>query len=42
VELKANGQEKTAARFRIDANGDLVPGSLNAVFRPLRAMGKQP
>lgn len=42
VELKSNGQERTAIRFTLDAKGDLVPGSLNSVFRELRAAGKQP
>ena len=35
--LTANGQEKTALRFRLDKDGKLVPGSMNNVFRPLRA-----
>jgi hypothetical protein len=38
LELTANGQEKTALRFELDAAGNLVPDSMNAVFRPLRAM----
>jgi hypothetical protein len=38
LELIANGQEKTALRFELDAAGNLVPDSMNAVFRPLRAM----
>lgn len=37
LELTANGQEKTAFRFRIDGAGKVEPNSLNAVFRPLRA-----
>ena len=37
LKLTANGQEKTAFRFRIDAAGKVEPNSLNAVFRPLRA-----
>lgn len=41
VELKANGQERTAIRFKLDGKGDLVPGSINAVFQELRAAGKQ-
>jgi hypothetical protein len=36
LQLTANGQEKTALRFRLDATGKLVPDSLNSVFRPLR------
>jgi hypothetical protein len=35
--LTANGQEKTALRFRLDKDGKLAPGSMNNVFRPLRA-----
>ena len=35
--LTANGQEKTALWFRLDKDGKLVPGSMNSVFRPLRA-----
>lgn len=37
LELTANGQEKTALRFRLDAAGKLVPDSLNSVYRPLRS-----
>ena len=37
LELSANGQEKTALRFELDAAGKLVPDSLNSVFRPLRS-----
>jgi hypothetical protein len=37
LELTANGQEKTALRFKLDAAGKVEPNSLNAVFRPLRA-----
>ena len=37
LDLTANGQEKTAFRFRLDAAGNVEPDSLNAVFRPLRA-----
>ena len=42
VELKANGQERTAVRFRFDGAGDLVPGSLNTVYKPLRSAEKMP
>lgn len=42
VELKANGQERTAIRFRLDGAGDLVPGSLNTVYKPLRSAEKMP
>jgi hypothetical protein len=37
LELTANGQEKTALRFKLDATGKLVADSLNSVFRPLRS-----
>ena len=37
LKLTANGQEKTALRFDLDAAGKLVPDSLNSVFRPLRS-----
>ncbi len=37
LELTANGQEKTALRFKLDGRGKVEPNSLNAVFRPLRA-----
>lgn len=37
VTLTANGQEKTAIRFRLDAKGDLIPGSINGLFKPLRS-----
>jgi hypothetical protein len=37
VMLTANGQEKTALRFRLDKDGKLVPGSMNNVFRQLRS-----
>jgi len=36
LQLTANGQEKTALRFRLDAAGKLEPDSLNSIFRPLR------
>jgi hypothetical protein len=37
LELTANGQEKTALRFKLNSAGKIEPNSLNAVFRPLRA-----
>jgi hypothetical protein len=37
LELRANGQEKTALRFRLDARGNIEPRSMNNIFRPLRA-----
>lgn len=39
AELRVNGQERTALRFRLDARGNLEPGSVNNVYRPLRAAG---
>ena len=39
VEMKSNGQERTALRFNLDANGYLVPDSINSVFKPLREAG---
>lgn len=38
VTLGIEGEEQTALRFRLTPEGELVPGSLNHVFRPLRAM----
>mgnify|MGYP000462366124 CR=1 FL=1 len=40
VTLTSNGQEKTAVRFKLDQSGNLIPGSLNAVFKPLRSSTK--
>ncbi|OCP19375.1 MULTISPECIES: hypothetical protein [unclassified Ensifer] len=37
VKLRANGEEKTALRFRLDPAGNVMPNSMNNVFRPLRA-----
>ena len=36
VVLRVNGEEKTALRFNLDADGGLVPGSMNSIYRPLR------
>ena len=36
VELRRVGDELTAFRFRLDAAGDLVPGSVHSLARPLR------
>ena len=36
VELKREGQELTVFRFRLDAAGDLVAGSVSTLQRPLR------
>jgi hypothetical protein len=40
VELRKEGQELTALRFRLDAQGDLVAGSVNSLFKPLRVAAK--
>jgi hypothetical protein len=37
VELTREDQEITAFRFRLDGEGRLVTGSVNALFQPLRA-----
>jgi hypothetical protein len=37
VQLKREGQEVTAVRFRLDGEGHLIPGSLHSLFKPLRA-----
>jgi hypothetical protein len=36
VVLTRQGQELTVGRFRLDAHGALVPGSIHALARPLR------
>src|SRR3954447_8510489 len=36
VELTREGQELTVFRFRLDGSGDLVPGSVSTLQRPLR------
>lgn len=41
VELRANGAERTAVRFKLNKHGALVPDSLNSVFRPLREAKKE-
>lgn len=40
VELKSNGQEVTAFRFRLRKDGSLVEGSVNHIFKPLRSGGQ--
>lgn len=37
VRLDHEGQEVTAFRFKLTDKGELVPGSMNAVFKPLRS-----
>ncbi|MBX6322813.1 MAG: hypothetical protein IRY94_13370 [Rhodospirillaceae bacterium] len=36
VELRREGDEETAFRFRLDGQGRLVPGSVNHLFKELR------
>lgn len=40
VRMDREGQEVTAFRFTLTDRGDLVPGSLNAVYKPLRSARK--
>lgn len=42
VELRREGEEKTVFRFQIDKKGALVKGSVNSIFRPLRAFRSTP
>jgi hypothetical protein len=37
VTLTKQGQEKTAVRFYLEADGTVRPGSVHAVFKPLRS-----
>ena len=37
VELAREGQERTVFRFRLSERGDLVPGSVTSLQRPLRS-----
>lgn len=39
VILRENAEELTAIRFKLTKDGDLVTGSMNHVYRELRAMG---
>ena len=41
VDLRRENQELTALRFRLDANGALVTGSVNSLFKGLRVAGAQ-
>ena len=41
VELRKANQELTALRFRLDSNGQLVPGSVNSLFKGLRVAAAQ-
>jgi hypothetical protein len=40
VQLRKEGQELTALRFRLDAQGGLVAGTVNSLFKPLRMASK--
>lgn len=40
VTLTHKGQEKTALRFTLKESGQIVPGSINAVFKALRSAKK--
>ena len=42
VELRRAGQERTALRFTLDANGNADPASFSTVYKPLRAMKVTP
>jgi hypothetical protein len=37
VKLETNGEELTAVRFKLDRDGQLVKGSMNHFYEPLRA-----
>ena len=37
--MKGNGQELTAFRFKLTKEGQLIEGSLNHIFKPLRSQG---
>ena len=41
VQLLRPNQELTALRFKLDSTGKLVPGSINSIFKPLRAAASQ-
>jgi hypothetical protein len=41
IELRKPNQELTALRFRLDSNGQLVPGSVNSLFKGLRVAAAQ-
>jgi hypothetical protein len=38
VLLHSMGQEVTVIRFRLDARGEIVPGSINSAFQPVRGL----
>ncbi|MBI1779382.1 MAG: hypothetical protein HYR63_28960 [Proteobacteria bacterium] len=41
AELAFEGQETTMLRFRLDPNGEFVPGSMNRIHKDLRAVGNK-
>lgn len=41
VDLRREGQELTVFRFKLAKHGELVPGSVYAVHKPLREMGSK-
>jgi hypothetical protein len=41
VQLRKPNQELTALRFRLDSTGQVVPGSVNSIFKPLRVAASQ-
>lgn len=41
VQLRKPNQELTALRFKLDSTGKLVQGSINSIFKPLRAAATQ-
>jgi hypothetical protein len=41
VELTYVGQELTIFRFKLDDHGNLVPGSVNHIYKPLRSAWQQ-
>jgi len=41
VQLRKPNQELTALRFQLDSTGQLVPGSINSIFKPLRVAATQ-
>lgn len=40
IELTRQGQERTAINFKLDADGNIDPESMNSVFKPLRSAKK--
>lgn len=39
ITLRSDHEEKTGLAFNVDANGNVVGGSLNTIFEPLRSVG---